>query len=143
MAQCAAPKTSGIIRKSSRLRDREVPPAGGSRRGARLRGNGDRGTCLTEGGSFTPPSSGFNGEYDKQSACSLMVKTLAFCRARELPSHSLQSFKKYKLNLSKFVLNLFADFVQSFFFDAGNVLPPLCRRGSSNNEIFFKISEND
>ena len=29
------------------------------------------------------------------------------------------------------------------FFDAGNVLPPLCRRGSSNNEIFFKISEND
>ena len=26
--------------------------------------------------------------------------------------------------------------------DAGNVLPPLCRRGSSNNEIFFKISEN-
>ncbi len=98
-----------------------MPPAGGSRRGARLRGNGDRGTCLTEGGSFTPPSSGFNGEYDKQSACSLMGKTLAFCRAREVPSHSLQSFKKYKLNLSKFVLNLFADFVQSFFFDAGNV----------------------
>ena len=26
-----------------------MPPAGGSRRGARLRGNGDRGTCLTEG----------------------------------------------------------------------------------------------
>ena len=28
------------------------------------------------------------------------------------------------------------------FFDVGNILPPLCRRGSSNNEIFFKISEN-
>ena len=27
-------------------------------------------------------------------------------------------------------------------FDAGNVLLPLCRRGGSNNEIFFKISEN-
>ena len=52
MAQCAAPKTSDTIRKSSRLRDREVPPAGGSRRGARLRGNGDRGTCLTEGERF-------------------------------------------------------------------------------------------
>ena len=35
--------------KAPALRDREVPPAGGSRRGARLRGNGDRGTCLTEG----------------------------------------------------------------------------------------------
>ena len=41
--------------KALALRDREVPPAGGSRRGARLRGNGDRGTCLTEGGSFSPP----------------------------------------------------------------------------------------
>ena len=41
--------------KAPALRDREVPPAGGSRRGARLRGNGDRGTCLTEGESFTPP----------------------------------------------------------------------------------------
>ena len=60
MAQCAAPKTSDTIRESSRLRDREVPPAGGSRRGARLRGNGDRGTCLTEGESFTPPLAGFN-----------------------------------------------------------------------------------
>ena len=39
--------------KAPALRDREVPPAGGSRRGARLRGNGDRGTCLTEGESFT------------------------------------------------------------------------------------------
>ena len=39
--------------KALALRDREVPPAGGSRRGARLRGNGDRGTCLTEGVSFT------------------------------------------------------------------------------------------
>ena len=28
------------------------------------------------------------------------------------------------------------------FFDAGNVLPPLCRRESSNNEISFGISEN-
>ena len=55
MAQCAAPKTSDTIRESSRLRDREVPPAGGSRRGVRLRGTGDRGTCLTEGESFTPP----------------------------------------------------------------------------------------
>ena len=41
--------------KAPALRDREVPPAGGSRRGARLRGNGDRGTCLTEGESFTLP----------------------------------------------------------------------------------------
>ena len=35
--------------KAPALRDREVPPAGGSRRGARLRGNGDRGTSVREG----------------------------------------------------------------------------------------------
>ena len=34
--------------KALALRDREVPPRK-RRRGARLRGNGDRGTCLTEG----------------------------------------------------------------------------------------------
>ena len=34
--------------KAPALRDREVPPRK-RRRGARLRGNGDRGTCLTEG----------------------------------------------------------------------------------------------
>ena len=38
--------------KAPALRDREVPPRK-RRRGARLRGNGDRGTCLTEGESFT------------------------------------------------------------------------------------------
>ena len=38
--------------KAPALRDREVPPRK-RRRGARLRGNGDRGTCLTEGVSFT------------------------------------------------------------------------------------------
>ena len=58
MAQCAAPKTSGIIRKSSRLRDREVPPRK-RRRGARLRGNGDRGTCLTEGEALLRRSAGY------------------------------------------------------------------------------------
>ena len=59
MAQYAAPKTSDTIRESSRLRDREVPPAGGSRRGARLRGNGDRGTCLTEGEALLRRSAGY------------------------------------------------------------------------------------
>ena len=44
--------------KAPALRGREVPPAGGSRRGARLRGNGDRGTSLREGVSFTPPLGG-------------------------------------------------------------------------------------
>ena len=43
--------------KAPALRDREVPPRK-RRRGARLRGNGDRGTCLTEGVSFTPPLGG-------------------------------------------------------------------------------------
>ncbi len=36
------------LEKALALRDREVPPRK-RRRGARLRGNGDRGTCLTEG----------------------------------------------------------------------------------------------
>ena len=43
--------------KAPALRDREVPPRK-RRRGARRRGNGDRGTCLTEGESFTPPLAG-------------------------------------------------------------------------------------
>ena len=34
-------------KKAPALRDRDVPPADGSRRGARLRGNGDRGTSVT------------------------------------------------------------------------------------------------
>ena len=45
--------------KAPALRDREVPPRK-RRRGARLRGNGDRGTSLREGESFTPPFGGFN-----------------------------------------------------------------------------------
>ena len=81
MAQCAAPKTSDIIRESSRLRDREVPPRK-RRRGARLRGNGDRGTCLTEGEALLRRSAGYifipfqeiprQARNDKQSARSLM-----------------------------------------------------------------------
>ena len=43
--------------KAPALRDREVPPRK-RRRGARLRGNGDRGTSLREGVSFTPPFGG-------------------------------------------------------------------------------------
>ena len=46
--------------KALALRDREVPPAGGSRRGARLRGNGDRGNSVRKGVSFTPPLAGFD-----------------------------------------------------------------------------------
>ena len=97
--------------KAPALRDREVPPRK-SRRGARLRGNGDRGTCLTEGESFTLPlvfilfqeiprqarnDTARRQERPwphfsfKQSACSFMGKTQAFCwfaphlRKAELP----------------------------------------------------------
>ena len=45
--------------KAPALRDREVAPRK-SRRGARSRGNGDRGTSVREGESFTPPTAGFN-----------------------------------------------------------------------------------
>ena len=110
MAQCAAPKTSDTIRESSRLRDREVPPAGGSRRGARLRGNGDRGTCLTEGEALLRRSAGYifipfqeiprQARNDKQSARSLMGKTQAFCwfaphpRKAELPPEGRPTAKR-------------------------------------------------
>ena len=45
--------------KAPVLRDREVPPRK-RRRGARLRGNGDRGTCLTEGEALLRRSADFN-----------------------------------------------------------------------------------
>ena len=35
------------------------------------KGNGNGGNSVRKGESFTPPFGGFNGEYDKQSACSL------------------------------------------------------------------------
>ena len=44
--------------KAPALRDREVPPRK-RRRGARLRGNGDRGTCLTEGEALLRRSAGY------------------------------------------------------------------------------------
>ena len=34
------------------------------------KGNGNGGNSVRKGESFTPPFGGFNGEYDKQSACS-------------------------------------------------------------------------
>ena len=85
--------------KAPALRDREVPPRK-RRRGARLRGNGDRGTCLTEGEALLRRSAGYifipfqeiprQARNDKQSACSLMGKTQAFCWFA--PHHRKRSF---------------------------------------------------
>ena len=58
MAQCAAPKTSDTIRKSSRLRDRECPRPMGLSVDSLLhsnKGNGNGGNSVRKGESFTPP----------------------------------------------------------------------------------------
>ena len=85
------------------LRDREVPPAGGSRRGARLRGNGDRGTSLREGVSFTPPLGGLYF-YSFPGDSSLMLgmttskaeKALAFFRRAQMTQNNDKMRKHFK-----------------------------------------------
>ena len=111
--------------KALALRDREVPPRK-RRRGARLRGNGDRGTCLTEGEALLRRSAGYifipfqeiprQARNDKQSARSLMGKTQAFCwfaphpRKAELPPEGKPTAKRTFWEKSK---------LSGFFFQNG------------------------
>ena len=129
MAQCAAPKTSDTIRKSSRLRDRECPRPTGLSVDSLLhsnKGNGNGGNSVRKGEALLRRSAGYifipfqeiprQARNDKQSARSLMGKTQAFCwfaphpRKAELPPEGKPTAKRTFWEKSK---------LSGFFFQNG------------------------